>query len=314
MTSPFEPEVHRFHSREDWLAGRRLGIGASEVAGVLGQSPWHSPWKVWAEKVAGRSLDDDIEENEAAMWGLAFERPIAERFGLKSNRRVVLPPAGVWDLYVHPERSWMRATPDAWQWPRPDERELPDGEPGVLQVKMAGEYKRHEWRSGPPIHYEIQLQWEMAVTGCSWGSLIVLIGGNRLLGPFDARRNDEFIDALMGPLHQFWRLVETKTPPTLDGSQATAKAVAKLYEEGDGTVAVLDEHAERAAKELAEVRETIRALEKKKNVLKAQIIAQLKHSAVGLLPGGGRMTYRTVRKKQHVVTPKPYRTLRGPTK
>ena len=65
-----EPLIHRFATRESWLAGRGGGIGASEVAGVLGLSTRNSPWKIWAEKVAGRSLDDDIAENEAAQWGL----------------------------------------------------------------------------------------------------------------------------------------------------------------------------------------------------------------------------------------------------
>jgi putative phage-type endonuclease len=306
-----QPLVYRYRSREEWLAGRRLGIGASEAAGVLGQSPWHSPWKVWAEKVAGRSLDDDIEENEAAQWGLAFERPIAERFSVVSRRRVELPPAGTWELYVHPERPWLRATPDAWQWPLPTETHLPDGEPGVLQVKMAGEYKRREWRDGPPLHYEIQVQHEMAVTGALWGSLIVLIGGNRLLGPFDMLRNDEFIDTIVPFLHSFWRRVETQTAPELDGSEVTARAVAKLYaEEGTADAVHLDEVADRAARELVEVRQAIKALESRKHLLKATIINQLKHAPVGILPSGGRVTYRTTHKKGHFVKPKDSRVLR----
>src|SRR5690606_29202656 len=36
--------------REEWLAERRKAIGASDVAAVLGVSPWATPWEVWAEK------------------------------------------------------------------------------------------------------------------------------------------------------------------------------------------------------------------------------------------------------------------------
>jgi putative phage-type endonuclease len=309
-----QPLIHRFATREEWLAARGLGIGASELAGVMGQSKRTTPWKVWAEKVAGRSLDDDIEDNEAAMWGLEFERPIARRFGKRFHRIVKLPPKGKWELYVHPERSWMRATPDAWQWPRPDETHLPDGEPGVLQVKTADRSVFHrDWEDGPPLHHEMQVQWEMAVTGCAWGSLIVLVGGNRLAGPFDMLRSDAFIDTVVPYVHRFWRSVETQTEPPLDGSLITARAVARLYSrEGDGEVATLDEAADKAARELVEVKAAIKALEERESLLKATLISQLKSASVGLLPGGGQMTYRTVNKRSYTVKSHSYRTLRGP--
>lgn len=38
--------------RAEWLEWRRNGIGATDVAGILGVSPWASPWSVWADKCA----------------------------------------------------------------------------------------------------------------------------------------------------------------------------------------------------------------------------------------------------------------------
>ena len=40
------------HDREKWLNARRSGLGASEVAAVLGLSPWSTPYKVWRDKVS----------------------------------------------------------------------------------------------------------------------------------------------------------------------------------------------------------------------------------------------------------------------
>jgi len=37
--------------RADWLARRRLGIGGSDVAALLGISPWHSQMSLWMEKL-----------------------------------------------------------------------------------------------------------------------------------------------------------------------------------------------------------------------------------------------------------------------
>ena len=36
-----------FNSREEWLAARNEGIGASEVASVLGLNPWETPYQLW---------------------------------------------------------------------------------------------------------------------------------------------------------------------------------------------------------------------------------------------------------------------------
>ena len=41
--------------RAEWLQWRRGGLGGSDIAGVLGLSPWSSPWSVWADKVINRS-------------------------------------------------------------------------------------------------------------------------------------------------------------------------------------------------------------------------------------------------------------------
>ena len=40
------------HDREKWLKARRSGLGASEVAAILGLSPWSTPYKVWKDKVS----------------------------------------------------------------------------------------------------------------------------------------------------------------------------------------------------------------------------------------------------------------------
>ena len=53
-------------SRDEWLAIRRTGIGSSDIAGVLGLSPWASPYTVWADK---RGRVPPVEQTEA-MEGL----------------------------------------------------------------------------------------------------------------------------------------------------------------------------------------------------------------------------------------------------
>jgi len=55
----------------DWLAIRNMaGIGASEVAAVLGFNKWETPFQVWKRKV---SDEIDIEENDFMIFGREFE-------------------------------------------------------------------------------------------------------------------------------------------------------------------------------------------------------------------------------------------------
>ena len=39
-------------NRSEWLEARRAGIGASDIAAIMGISPWSTPFQIWASKVA----------------------------------------------------------------------------------------------------------------------------------------------------------------------------------------------------------------------------------------------------------------------
>ena len=39
-------------TREEWLKARKLGLGGSDMAAVLGLSPWRSPIDVWLDKTS----------------------------------------------------------------------------------------------------------------------------------------------------------------------------------------------------------------------------------------------------------------------
>ena len=45
-------------TREEWLAQRLTGLGASECATVLGLNPFQSPFQLWAEKTGVAEPED----------------------------------------------------------------------------------------------------------------------------------------------------------------------------------------------------------------------------------------------------------------
>ena len=74
-------------NREEWLAGRHTGIGASEAAAVLGLSRYKSPLEVYLEKIGELGPQDD---SERMYWGRKLEAIIAQEYGIRTGLKVNL--------------------------------------------------------------------------------------------------------------------------------------------------------------------------------------------------------------------------------
>lgn len=104
-----------YPNREEWLAARTepgaFYIGASEVAAILGLSPFTSPWEVWAKHRAPDLLPADNAPHLAD--GLAWEDAAAILYEHEHREtfRVERPQFRVcWNDAT----PWLRATPDAF--------------------------------------------------------------------------------------------------------------------------------------------------------------------------------------------------------
>ena len=64
-------------SDPQWLDERLRGITASEMAGLLGLSPWTSPLKLYAEKIGASERKDISEEEYEILRQIAGEGPLA---------------------------------------------------------------------------------------------------------------------------------------------------------------------------------------------------------------------------------------------
>ncbi|WP_308006141.1 YqaJ viral recombinase family protein, partial [uncultured Porphyromonas sp.] len=49
----------KFNNREDWLESRTEGIGASDIATIVGLNPYETPYSLWRRKLG---LDPAKEE------------------------------------------------------------------------------------------------------------------------------------------------------------------------------------------------------------------------------------------------------------
>jgi putative phage-type endonuclease len=286
-------------TRAEWLSKRRTGIGASDSPVVLGLSPFKSPFELWAEKTGNSPGEDEM--GEPAEWGLRLERPIAEAFAERMGRGVELWPQN--RLARHASIPWLVATPDAIQhW---KER----GEPGTLQIKTTSAFNAADWADGPPLFYQVQCQHELAVTGHTWGTLCVLIGGQKLR-TFDYELNPKFIEALLPKLEAFWRSVEDETPPPVDGSLATARVLARLHPSDNGETVMLPHEALEWSEALAKAKEQIKAAEAVKTEMENRLKAAMGDATFGLLPDGSRWSWKSQDRAGYTVAPTTCRVLR----
>ena len=79
-----------------------------------------------------------------------------------------------------------------------------------------------------PLTYYVQCQHYMAVMGFDRMHLAVLVLGAGFYC-FTIDRDEGEIAALIEQEEAFWHLIETKTPPPVDGSDSTMATIAAIY-------------------------------------------------------------------------------------
>lgn len=206
-------------NREEWLAARRKGIGASEIAAVLGISPWQSPFSLYWAKVNGW----DYEPSAEMEWGTRLESAIAIKY---ANNH---PDVDVWGSeLVQGDPPWMLATPDRVLRMYVDGRLMPPH--AVVELKTA--HSADGWgepgTDEVPVYYRAQVLWQLAVLDVAWGDIAVLIGGSDYR-EYTVLRDAKDIAVMVEAGRRFMRRIETGDPPPIDDHQATLATIKRLH-------------------------------------------------------------------------------------
>lgn len=285
--------------RNDWLERRSGSVGASEVAAILGLSLWDSVYSLWAKKT-GQYRDED-KQPEWQEWGNRIEPLICDKYAEETGRKIV--DHGRFAIRYSQTCPHLSATLDR-EVLAFDERGN-----GCMDAKNVNAFKASEWEDGAPLIYQVQLQAQMEVTGYRWGSLAVLLGGNTFRW-VDVERNEAFIAVMRRKVAEFWHLVETRTPPPIDGSLSTAEVLRKLYPKDSGETVKLDGDADRWTDEIEQVDAEIKKLEARKQEARNKLQAAIGAATFGVTPSGARWSYKTTERKGHTVAPSTVRSLR----
>lgn len=226
----------------EWDGLRSRGLGGSEIAAVVGLSPWQSRFSLWHLK---RGTIGKQQENAGMRWGTLLE-PVVADYWASRHADLVSIAAGT---YRHHEREWQIANPDRlvstegefWNV-------LPDqslGEPNhsaILEVKTAHQYDAHEWGHGPediPPYYRCQVLWYLDTLELPVAHMAVLIGGSDYR-EYEIPYAAEEAEWLREQGREFWQSVTDGQQPDIDGSDATYQAVRELHPQINGDTVEID--------------------------------------------------------------------------
>lgn len=234
---------------EQWLQLRKTGIGGSDVGAICGLNPYSSPMKVYQEKMPDFT---DTQDSESMRVGRDLEEYVAQRFMEETGLRVRRSNY----MYRSKRHPFMIADVDR----------LVVSENAGLECKTANAYNFDKWKDGAvPVHYYLQCQHYMSVTGRKYWYIAVLIMG---VG-FQWRkleRDEELIKNMIQIEEDFWtNHVIPERLPEPDGSKVCDEIIAQYFgKSGKGTEMLLtgfDEQLQRRS----EIESQLQKLEKEKN-------------------------------------------------
>lgn len=289
-------------TRESWLAERNTGIGSSDSPIILGEGfAGSSEYKLWLQKSGKIPLDDEAEQTEAMECGTVLQPGICELIRRRSGYDI--RPFEEHKTLVHPELSWLRASPDA----------LIHGDPrglGCCELKNVGHYLASDWKQDePPLRVNIQLHHQMIVTGCTWGIAAALVGGNKIRW-HEVNRNESFCKALIGRLSLFWQCVTEGIEPDVDGSEATRHALAALYPEDDGNSVQLVGESMDWDRDLVRLKAEIKEREAQLKELENKFRAEIREASHAILPNGVKYSHKLQHRAAYTVQQTSFRVLR----
>ena len=220
-------------SEAEWLAARRNGVTASEIAVLMGLSPYSSPYALYHQKLG---VLDGPDETEAMALGTHMEPFIAGRFAERYAQFYVEGDGHA--LYAHPDRPWQMATPDRILTEKATQtnwQEFIDAEPvAVLECKIDG--GSDEWGDDGsdqiPVHYRCQVLWQMDVMGVTTGYVACLLWSRRKVQVYEITRDDQAeadLKLMREEASGFLGRLANGPEPDIDWRPATTGALKQLH-------------------------------------------------------------------------------------
>lgn len=254
----------------EFLEERKHGLGASDVACVLGYSKFRTPIEVWLEKTSDGVINDS---NIYTRFGNFAEEFVAREYGLERGVRTVRFNKQL----RHSVFPNITGNIDRLVVPAGQRTAAHQGEIRTslgLECKTVSDWgfrKGGEWgdeEDGVPMAYLIQCHIYLALTPCEQWDLAALVGGNKLK-IYTIQKNRSLEHELCRRGQDWWdKHVVTGIPP----EPSCEADVQLLYPQATPKKeAVADHVAFAAVRELRRINNEIAELEKIKEALQTDV-------------------------------------------
>ena len=273
----------------EWLEIRRTtGIGASEIAAVLGQSPWATALNVYLQK---RGLTADTESNRAMRQGNHSESFIQSEFEMEMGFKGIKPD---W-MAVSNQYPYLFCNLD---W-------LSDC--GTFGAELKRTDNTKDWgESGSqnvPLHYYLQVQHQLLVTGLDLIYLVALLPFSDLrIYPIVPSAGVQERIATDGGI--FWSNTLDGIAPENDASVEAVKTLYPVVETGK-EIEITDSEALDLVCKHEETVAAIKDLTEIKGQIEARLLMLAGDAQKAKIPGwNGSITRSVIEAKSYTVNRK----------
>ncbi|MFE2164825.1 YqaJ viral recombinase family protein [Streptomyces sp. NPDC059447] len=266
----------------EWDAARGgLCITGTEIAAVMGCSPWSNRFNLWHKK-SGLRVPPFVVTPQIE-WGNRLEPSVGAKFA-EEHPELVLTQTGTWR---HQDRPWQRATPDLLG------REL-------VEIKTSP--VAHEWDQGVPLHYYCQVQWQLDTLGLDLCHVAVLIAGHDYR-EYVVEYDEADAATMRTAAEEFLGMVRDGRRPNIDDSEITYNTIRVQPDRYDAIdVEIPDDLAELYVTR----REYAKAAEGEYTHARSLLLDALGNGRNAVV-GGQRIAYRTAREDGSTIALQPAR-------
>jgi putative phage-type endonuclease len=208
----------------EWLAARTAALGGSEIAAVLGLSPFESRFSLWHRK---NGMAAPVAENEQMEWGKRQEPIIAVKYA-DMHPELRVEPTGMWRNRLRP---WQVVSPDRLLYAAARLFRLLEikisidglgwGEPGTDEI---------------PVYYRTQALWYLDGLGAETGDCPDVIDVAVLVSGWDYREYQVAYDLsealiMREAAQEFLATVASGERPNIDGHAETYRLIKEMHPE-----------------------------------------------------------------------------------
>ena len=199
-------------TREEWLHLKESGIGSSEIAAIVGLSPWMTSSELLQIKM-GMKKAPDISDHADVSRGVRMEKPLRELF--KADHPEYKVTYHQFDMLYQEATPFMRSTLDG---------EVRDGKlHGCIEIKTStpnGKAGWEKWNIRIPDYYYVQLVSQIYNAGLDFGILYACLinrENDKTIREYRVEREEVEEDMLwiVDKAKEFWSHVESKTIPPM---------------------------------------------------------------------------------------------------